>query len=185
MEPRTWSQRHGVPGQAAGAQAQRPHGLGSCTSPNSGSLARGGAIGALVELPVSASVATLHVVNGRKALGQAVLDFARSVSIATAVVGSTVGVVATASALGVTVGTPVLVGFAGVGGSLYAWNSGEGIWQAIGDDTRAAAVEKVVETKEAADVALRDGAGTLRDQVGVAIDAVSEWFHMHKSKFRL
>ena len=84
-----------------------------------------------------------------------------------------------------TVGTPVLVGFAGVGGSLYAWNSGEGIWQAIGDDTRAAAVEKVVETKEAADVALRDGAGTLRDQVGVAIDAVSEWFHMHKSKFRL
>ena len=148
-------------------------------------FAKSSIIAALVELPVSAFVETQHVVNGRKAPGQAALDAAQSVGITTALVGSTTGVVTMASALGVTVGTPVLVGFAVVGGSLYAWNSGERIWQAIGDDTRAAAIEKVAPTKEVAHAALRDGASALRDQVGGAVDAVSEWFHIHKSKFRL
>ena len=47
---------------------------------------------------------------------------------------------------------------------------------------RVAVVEKVVEAKEAAKAALRDGAGTLRDQVGGVVDSVSEWFHIHKSE---
>ncbi len=74
FEPPKWNQGRG-PRDMGFPDKLRMHthnarmGLGAARRPILASLARGGAIGALVELPVSASVETLHVVNGRKALG--------------------------------------------------------------------------------------------------------------------
>ena len=133
-------------------------------------LAKGGTIGALVELPVTATVETLHVVNERKTPAEAMHDAAKAVGVASLAGGATAGALTAASTLGVTAGAPVLVPLAVVGGTAYVWVSGDRIWLALDDETRAA----IVAQQAAAQGAIRDHARAMRDQTRMTIDTVQE-----------
>jgi hypothetical protein len=133
-------------------------------------LTRGGTIGALVELPVTATVETLHVVNERKTPEAAMQDAAKAVGVAGLAGGATVGALTAASALGFTVGAPVLVPLAVVGGTAYVWVSSDRIWHALDVDMRAA----VVAQQAAVQGAIRDHARAMRDQTRTTIDTVQE-----------
>ena len=121
-------------------------------------LAKGGTIMALVELPVTAIVETLHVRNGRKTAEEALADGGRAVSTAAAV-GATVGAIAAgAAAAGVTIPAAVPVGV--VASGAYVWVSGKRVWNALDDDTRASVNERL----EAAGTAVENrltAAGTM------------------------
>ena len=131
-------------------------------------MAKGGTIGALVELPVAATVETLHVVNERKTPEEAMRDAAKAVGIVGLAGGATAGTLTAASALGLTASAPVLVPLAVVGGTAYVWVSGDRIWQALDDETRAA----IVAQQAAVQGAIRDHARAVRDQTRTTIDTV-------------
>ena len=107
-------------------------------------VAKGGAIGVLVELPVTMAVETLHVVNQRKTVKQATKDGTQTVGIAALAGGATAGALTAASTVGFTVGAPVLVILAVVGGSAYVWVSGDRVWYALDDETRTAIKTQLV-----------------------------------------
>ena len=133
-------------------------------------MTKGSAIGALVELPVTATVETLHVMNERKTPGEAVYDATQAVGATGLAVGATAGTLTAASALGFTAGAPVLVPLAVVGGTAYVWVSGDRIWQALGDETRAV----VVAQQAAVQRAIRDHARAMRDQTRTTIETIHE-----------
>ena len=133
-------------------------------------MTKGSAIGALVELPVTATVETLHVVNERKTPGEAMHDATQAVGVAGPAVGATAGALTAASALGFTAGAPVLVPLAVVGGTAYVWVSGDRIWRALGDETRAV----IVAQQAAVQGAIRDHARAMRDQTRTSIDTIDE-----------
>ena len=133
-------------------------------------MTKGSAIGALVELPVTATVETLHVVDERKTPGEAMHDATHAVGVAGLSVGATAGALTAASALGFTGGAPVLVPIAVVRGTAYVWVSGERIWQALGDETRAV----VMAQQAAVQGAIRDHARAMRDQTRTTVDSVHE-----------
>lgn len=95
-------------------------------------LGKGAAIGALIELPVTAIVGTLDVLNGRKTTQEAVTDGAKAMTTV-AVVGAIAGGVASS---GITI--PGAVPLAVIGGAVYAWNAGSRIWEAVDGETKAA-----------------------------------------------
>ena len=132
--------------------------------------AKGSVIGALVELPITATVETLHVMNERKTPGEAMYDATQAVGATGLAVGATAGTLTAASALGLTAGAPVLVPLAVVGGTAYVWVSGDRIWQALGDETRAV----IVAQQAAVQGVIRDHARAMRDQTRTTIDTVHE-----------
>ena len=101
-------------------------------------VAKGGAIGAVVELPVTATVETLNVVNDRKTVQQAAQDGAQTVGVAVLAGGATAGALTAAGTFGLTVGAPVVVPLAVVAGTAYVWISSDRIWRALDNETRAA-----------------------------------------------
>ena len=134
------------------------------------SMVRGVANGALLNLPVAATVETLHVVNARKTVGEAARDAALDISGAGAAGASVAGALTAAGALGFTVGTPVLVPLAIVGGTAYVWVSSDRIVQALDDESRAA-VEVYLTTMQ--DM-IRDHVTTIGDSTGFAIESLQE-----------
>lgn len=139
-------------------------------------VAKGGAIGALVELPVTITVETLHLANQRKTTQQAVKDATKTVGVSVLVGGTTAGVLTVAGTFGFTLGAPVLIPLAVVAGSAYVWVSSERIWNALDDETRAAVVgRQVVVLDGIRDYAqgIHDGAratiGSLREHIDAAV----------------
>ncbi len=98
-------------------------------------VAKGGVIGMLVEVPVTAVVETLHVTSGRKTPKQATGDGLLKVG-GTALPGAVAAGALTMA--GTTAGAPVLVPLVLVGGSAYVWISSDRVWEALDDETRAA-----------------------------------------------
>ena len=107
-------------------------------------VAKGGAIGTLVELPVTATVETLNVVNQRKTANQAIGDGAQKVGVTALAGGVTAGALTMVSTFGFTVGAPVLVPLAVVGGSAYVWVSSDRVWNALDNETRTVIEEQLV-----------------------------------------
>ena len=105
------------------------------------SMAKGAVVGALIELPVTATVEALHVTNGRKEVGAALRDGAQAVGTVSAASAVGAGVLTALSGLGITVGAPVLVPLAVVGGVSYAWVSSRRVWDALDDETRLAVAD--------------------------------------------
>ncbi len=126
-------------------------------------IAKGGVIGALLELPVTATVETMNVANEQKAPGEAVHDAMLTVPGTGLAFGVAKAMLTAASALGLPVGAPVLVPLAVVGGTAYVWVSGERIWQALGDETRAVVMVKLAAVQ-----------GKIRDQTSTATNTVYE-----------
>jgi len=133
-------------------------------------IAKGGVIGVLLELPVTATVEALKVADGQKAPGEAVHDAMSTVPATGIAFGVAKVMLTAASALGLPVGAPVLVPLAVVGGTAYVWVSGERIWQALGDETRAVVMVKLT----AVQGKIRDHAHTIRDQTSTASNTVYE-----------
>ena len=134
------------------------------------SMVRGVANGALLNLPVSATVETLHVVNQRKTAGQAARDGALDIGGAGAAGAATAGALTAAGTFGFTVGAPVLVPLAIVGGAAYVWVSSDRIWQALDDESRAA-VEAHLSTMQGM---IQDHASTIGDGAGATVDSLQE-----------
>lgn len=101
------------------------------------STAKGVGFGALLELPVSATVETLHVVYQNKEVDAAVWDAVKDFGAAAVAGGATTGALTVASAYGFTVGAPVVIPLVVIGGTAYVWVSSERVWQALDDETRA------------------------------------------------
>ena len=148
-------------------------------------VAKGGAIGALIELPVTTTVETLHVINQRKTKEQALRDGAQTVGVIGLVGGMTAGAVTAVSTVGLTVGAPVLIPLTVVGGSAYFWVSGNRVWRALDDESRTAVKERLVVVKGAiqnsyhewndrARVATKSVTKALQEYIYAAIDAVTE-----------
>ena len=100
------------------------------------STAKGVGIGALVELPVSVAVETLHVVYQDKEVDAAVWDALQQIGAAAVAGGATTGALTVASAYGFTVGAPVVIPLVVIGGTAYVWVSSERVWQALDDESR-------------------------------------------------
>lgn len=148
-------------------------------------VAKGGAIGALIELPVTTTVETLHVINQRKTKKQALRDGAQTVGVIGLVGGITAGAVTAVSTVGLTVGAPVLIPLTVVGGSAYFWVSGNRVWRALDDESRTVVKERLVVVKGAIQnsfhewsdqtrVATKSATKTLQEYIYAAIDAVAE-----------
>ena len=147
-------------------------------------IAKGGAIGVLVELPVTTAEETLHVVNRRKTVKQAMGDGAQRVGVTALAGGATAGVLTAASTLGFTVGAPVLVPLAVVGGSAYVWVSGDRVWRALDDGTRTVLKARLVvvqgtirnsfhEWHDRTRAATKTATKTLQDYIHAGITAVT------------
>ena len=136
-------------------------------------ITKGMGIGALVELPVSVAVETLHVVNGRKTVQDAVLDGAQTVGVGALFGGAAMGVLTAASTFGLVVGGPVLVPLAVIGGGgAYVWMSSERIWEALDSGTRTGAEARLATMQDA----IGDHARAVRDYAGAAVGATQERF---------
>ena len=138
-------------------------------------VAKGGAIGVLVELPVTTAVETLHVVNQRKTVKQATKDGTQTVGIAALAGGATVGGLTAVSTVGFTLGAPVLVILAVVGGSAYVWVSGDRVWYALDDETRTAIKTQLVVVQDA----IRNYTRAMHDEMH---DWVSQWLSAYRGK---
>ena len=114
-------------------------------------VTKGAALGVLVELPMTATVETLHVINHNKPVKNAARDAAKTVGMSGLAGGATAGMLTSASAFGFTLGAPVVIPLAVAGGSVYVVVSAKRIWEAMGDETRG-----VVQA------AFRDGADLAR-----------------------
>ena len=134
-------------------------------------MAKGGAVGAVVELPVTATVETLNVVNERKTVPEAARDAASTVGVAVLAGGATAGTLTVAGTLGFTVGAPIVVPLAVVAGTAYVWISSERIWRALDNDTRAAI--------EAGQVAIQRGIQDHARAVYNGASATVEDVHRH------
>ena len=147
-------------------------------------VAKGGVIGALVELPVTTAEETLHVFNKRKTVKQATKDAAQTVGVATVAGGAAASALTVAGTFGFTVGAPVLVPLALVGGSAYVWVSSDRVWNALDDETRAALKTRLVvvlgaignsfhEWHDRTRVATKTATKTLQDYIHAGITAVT------------
>ena len=134
-------------------------------------VAKGGAIGAVVELPVSATVETLNVINERKTAQEATQDAAQTVGVAVLAGGATAGTLTVAGTFGFTFGAPIVVPLAVVAGTAYVWISSERIWRALDNDTRAAI--------EAGQVAVQRGIHDQARAVYGGASATAENLHRH------
>lgn len=134
-------------------------------------MAKGGVIGVLLELPVTAAEEILHVVNERKTPREAIHDAAQDVGGSGIVFGLAKGALTAASAAGITVGAPVVVPLAVVGGATYVWVSSERIWKALDEETRA--VIKAQQTT--LQKTYQDYARSMRERVNTTIDWGREW----------
>ena len=135
------------------------------------SMVRGVRQGALLNLPVAATVETLHVVNERKTAGEAARDAALDVGGAGAAGAAVASALTVAGTFGFTVGAPVLVPLAIVGGAAYVWVSSDRIWQALDDESRAA-VEAHLSTMQGM---IQDHTSMIGDGAGATIDSLQEW----------
>ena len=100
------------------------------------SASKGLGIGALVEVPVTAAVETLQVVNQGKEVEVAAWDALQALGVTGAVGAAATGALTLASAYGFTLGAPIIIPVAVIGGSAYVWISGERVWEALDDRTR-------------------------------------------------
>ena len=130
------------------------------------SMVRGVTYGAVLDLPVSATVETLHVRNQRKAAGEADRDAALDAAGAGAAGLAGAGALAALGAAGFTVGAPVLVPLAIVGGTAYVWVSSDRIVQALDEESRAAVEAHLTLMQDM----IRDHASTIGDGAGSAIE---------------
>ena len=130
------------------------------------SMVRGVTYGAVLDLPVSATVETLHVRNQRKAAGEAVRDAALDAAGAGAAGLAGAGALAAVGAAGFTVGAPVLVPLAIVGGTAYVWVSSDRIVQALDEESRAAVEAHLTLMQDM----IRDHASTIGDGAESAIE---------------
>lgn len=144
-------------------------------------VAKGAALGVLVELPVTAAVEYLHVRNGSKTLEQAALDGARTVGTAAVVGAVAAAAFSAAAAAGVPMSAPVLLPVAVVGGGFYVWVSADRIWDALDEDTRAAVEARFAaaagELGRRIDVQGREldlQIGHLREQIGQLREGLPE-----------
>ena len=147
-------------------------------------VAKGGVIGVLVELPVTTAEQTLHVVNKRKTVKQATKDGAKTVGVTALAGGVTAGALTMAGTFGFTVGAPVLVPLAVVGGSAYVWVSSDRVWNALDDETRAALKTRLVvvlgaignsfhKWRDRTRVATKTATETLQEYIYVALTTVT------------
>ncbi len=140
-------------------------------------IAKGGAIGVLVELPVTTAEQTLHVVNKRKTVKRALGDGAQRVGVTALAGGATAGAVTMASTFGFTVGAPVLVPLAVVGGSAYVWVSSDRVWNALDNETRAVIEAQLVGVQGKIRNSVskwRDRATKMRDQASKMTEMLKE-----------
>ena len=107
------------------------------------STAKGVGFGALLEVPVSIAVETLHVVYQNKEVDEAAWDVLQELGAAAVAGGATTGALTVASAYGFTVGAPVVIPLVVIGGTAYVWVSSERVWQALDEETRAAVQAKL------------------------------------------
>ena len=85
-------------------------------------------------------------------------DGMKAVGVAGLAGGAAAGALTAACALGFTVGAPVLVPIAVVGGTAYFWVAGKRTWEALGDETRAVVMDRLAVFQEK----IRDHAHTIR-----------------------
>ena len=134
------------------------------------SMVRGVAYGAVLDLPVSATVETLHVLNQRKAAAEAVRDAALDAAGAGAAGLAVAGVLTAVGAAGFTVGAPVLVPLAIVGGTAYVWVSSDRIVQALDEESRAAVEAHLTLMQDM----IRDHVTTVGDGAGSAVESLQD-----------
>ena len=133
-------------------------------------MMKGGAIGVLLEIPVTAIVETQSVRDGRKTFGEASQDALKQLGV-TGLAGTAMGgALATASALGFTAGAPVLVPLTVAGGTAYVWVSSDRIWTALRDETRTV----ILAQQAAVQAAILEHARAMQDQTHTMIDTVHE-----------
>ena len=99
-----------------------------------GTLLKATGVGAAIGMLPTAAVETLHVMNGRKTVGAALVDGGQEVGAA-ALIGAAAGGALTAA--GVTLTAPAIVPVALIGGAGYLWVSGDRIWEALSPAARA------------------------------------------------
>ena len=99
-----------------------------------GTVLKATGVGAAISILPTAAVETLHVINGRKTVGAALVDGGQEVGAA-ALIGAAAGGALTAA--GVTLTAPVVVPVAIVGGAGYLWVSSDRIWEALSPAARA------------------------------------------------
>lgn len=145
-------------------------------------VAGGSIIGILIELPITGTVETLNVINDQKTMEEAMKDAAKSIGIVGLFSVTTVGAFTGLSALGLTMGTPILVPLAVVGGSVYVLVSSKRIWQALDEETRSniskeqASVQKTI--REHALIFLNQTStkiDTVEARIKTKIDALRWW----------
>ena len=136
-------------------------------------IARGGAIGALVELPVTTTEETLNIIHKRKTVKQAAKEGAPKVAIGALAGAATAGAVTAMSTAGLTVGAPVLIPLAVVGGSAYFWVSGNRVWRALDDETRATVKARLVVVRNT----IRNSFHEWHDQARVATKTLREYVY--------
>ena len=134
------------------------------------SMVRGVAYGAVLDLPVSATVETLHVLNQRKSAGEAAQNAALDAAGAGAAGLAGAGVLTAVGAAGFTVGTPVLVPLAIVGGTAYVWVSSDRIVRALDEESRTAVEAHLTIMQDM----IRDHVTTIGDGAGSAIESLQE-----------
>lgn len=163
----TWSDRlrvrvhNGWTGGIAGARALLP------------SVAKGTAIGMVAALPVELIVGTLDVRNGRTTVAQTVLDGASTLGVFGLAGGALVGVATLAGASGFVLGAPVVVPLIVAGSTVYVLVSGERIWDALDDESRAALRERGAATVD-----------VIQENARAVGDAVSTWTTANLEKVR-
>ena len=106
-------------------------------------MVKGAGIGALVELPVTAVVESLHVRNGTKTPEEAVVDGAKAVGTVALGGAALGGMWSGAAVAGITIPPPVLVPLAVAGSLYYLSTSTKRVWDALDEDTRAEVEERV------------------------------------------
>lgn len=154
----TWSDRlrvrvhNGWTGGIAGARALLP------------SVGKGAGIAMVAALPVELIVGTLNVRNGRTTAAQAVLDGASTLGVFGLAGGAIAGAATVAGASGFAFGTPVIVPLVVAGSTVYVLVSGERIWDALDDETRAALREQGAAT-----------VGVIQENARAVGDVVSNW----------
>lgn len=106
--------------------------------------------GGLLELPVTAVEKALDIANERTAPDEAVRSGLQSVAT-TAVLGCAASgvVLAGASLAGVTVGAPILVPLAVIGGVAYVWVSSDRIWNALEEEERRVVLNQLAAVQDA------------------------------------
>ena len=163
----TWSDRlrvgvrNGWTGGIAGTQALLPV------------VAKGAGIAMVAALPVELIVGTLDVRNGRTTAGQAVLDGASTLGVFGLAGGAIAGAATMAGAAGFALGTPVVVPLVVAGSTVYVLVSGERIWDALDDETRAALRERGAAT-----------VGVIQENARAVGDAVRTWATANLEKVR-